>query len=139
MVLYFAIVPKSYAYLPEGRALPAVFELLSATTGSHSRIVSTLLKTLTQCSSLPPVNWTGALLNTIRRMPQLCQMCVQCALKLTETSKGFHLFIIYCCSLVFFSSLEVCIIMLLHTILTSVTTVAINSAADNEQVTFCDS
>jgi len=107
MPLYFAVVPKSYAYVPEDRALPAVFELLSSTTGSHSGIVSAVLKTLTQCSSLPPVNWTGALLSITRNMPQLCQTCVQCALKLTETSKGFHLFIIYCCNLVQFSNLEV--------------------------------
>ncbi|XP_065912332.1 focadhesin-like isoform X2 [Dysidea avara] len=100
-------LPKSYAYLPEGRALPAVFELLSTVSGSQSGlVVSALLTTLTQCSSLPPVDWTGALLSITRRMPRLCQTCVQCALKLTETSKGFHMFIIFCCDLVFFSSLE---------------------------------
>lgn len=99
-------MPKNYSYLPEGRALPAVFELLCA-TNTATGLVSALLTALTKCSSLPPVDWTGTLLSITRRMCHLSQACVRCALKLTETSKGFHTFVIYCCDLVSFSSLEV--------------------------------
>lgn len=98
---------KNYSYLPEERALPAVFEYLS-NSGEHQSevVVAGLLSSLGQCSSLPPVDWTGVLLNIIKRMPSLCQPCVECALNLTKTSKGFHAFIVYCCNPVVLCSLE---------------------------------
>lgn len=101
-------MPKSYSYLPEERALPAIFEYLS-NSGEHQSevVVSGLLHSLSQCSSLPPVDWTGVLLNITRRMPNMCRPCLQCALKLTKTSKGFHTFIIYCSTPVVLSGLEV--------------------------------
>ena len=93
----------------EERALPAVFECLSNCREQRQSevVVSGLLRVLSQCSSLPPVDWTGVLLNIVRRMPNMYQSCLQCALKLTNTSKGFHMFIVYCCSPVVLCNLEV--------------------------------
>ena len=101
-------MPNNYSYLPEERALPAIFEYLSNSGGRQSEVViSSLLSSLGQCSSLPPVDWTGALLSITRRIPNMCQPCLQCALKLTKTSKGFHTFITYCCTPLVLSSSEV--------------------------------
>ena len=85
-----------------------MFEYLS-NSGEHQSevVVAGLLSSLGQCSSLPPVDWMGVLLNIIKRMPSLCQPCVECALNLTKTSKGFHAFIVYCCNPVVLCSLEV--------------------------------
>ena len=99
---------SNYSYLPEERALPAIFEYLSNSGAHQSEVVtSSLLNSLNQCSSLPPVDWTGALLSIIRKAPNMCQPCLQCALKLTKTSKGFHTFIVHCCAPLVLSGLEV--------------------------------
>ena len=116
--MLFYLVPKNYSYLPEERALPAVFEYLSNYGGQQSEVVvSSLLCSLGQCSSLPPVDWTGILLNITRGMPNMCKPCLQCAIKLTETSKGFHTFIAYCCSPVVLSGLEVLNLVVFNTLL----------------------
>lgn len=100
-------MPKNYSYLSEERALPAMFDYLSNSGGCQAVVVSSLLSSLGHCSSLPPVDWTGVLLSIIKRMPSMCQPCLECALKLTRTSKGFHTFIVYCCSPVVLSGLQV--------------------------------
>lgn len=109
MCLTLLLVPKNYSYLLEERALPAVFECLSV-FGEQCQsevVVSGLLHSLGHCSSLPPVDWTGVLLNIVRRTPNMYQSCLQYALKLTNTSKGFHTFIVYCCSPMVLHGLEV--------------------------------
>jgi len=106
-------VPKNYSYLPEERALPSIFEYLSNSGECQSEVVvSCLLHSLGQCSSLPPVDWTGVLLSIVKRMPNTCRQCVQCALSLTKTSKGFHAFIIYYCSPLMLTGLEVLMLVI---------------------------
>lgn len=100
-------MPSNYSYLSEERALPAIFEYLSNSGAHQSEVISSLLDSLSQCSSLPPVDWTGALLSIVRRAPNMCQPSLQCALKLTKTSKGFHTFIVHCCTPLVLSGLEV--------------------------------
>ena len=101
-------MPDSFSYLSQERALPAIFEYLSDSGGDQlEAATSSLLYSLSQCSSLPPVDWTGVLLSIIRRTPSLCRSCLQCALKLTKTSKGFHTFIVYCCTPLVLSTFEV--------------------------------
>ena len=101
-------MPDSFSYLSQERALPAIFEYLSDSGGDQlEAATSSLFYSLSQCSSLPPVDWTGVLLSIIRRTPSLCRSCLQCALKLTKTSKGFHTFIVYCCTPLVLSTFKV--------------------------------
>ena len=107
-------MPKNYSYLPEERALPAIFEYLSNSGECQSEaVVCSLLASLGHCSSIPPVDWTGVLLSISQRMPGLCQQCLQCTLKLTKTSKGFYTFIIYYCRPIVLSGVEVICVCIL--------------------------